>query len=157
VLDRLLPGRAGVVGLLIGRGARAFAAARPAAVSARLVAADGLPAGAVSAHLQACDLMVQPYIDGISTRRTTAMAGLALGKALVTTDGPNTESVWRRSGAVELTPLDPRSLAASVLELLADPARRKALGARAERVYRERFALEHVVAELRALRLSAGR
>ena len=42
----------------------------------------------------ACDLLVQPYPDGISSRRTSAMAGLALGVPVVTTTGHLTEPLW---------------------------------------------------------------
>ena len=37
--------------------------------------------------LNACDLLLQPYPDGVTTRRTSVMAGLINGRAIVTTDG----------------------------------------------------------------------
>jgi hypothetical protein len=157
LLDRLLPGREGVVGLLIGRGARAFAESRPPEVSARLVAADGLPAGEVSAHLQACDLMVQPYIDGISTRRTTAMAALAHGRAVVTAAGHLSEPFWGGSGAVRLADRnEPGSLAEAAESLLGDPAACARLGESARALYETRFAVGHVVRALRHAGASAG-
>ena len=58
----------------------------------------------LSAHFSACDLMLQPYPDGITTRRTSAMAGLAHGRPVVTTAGVLTEPLWAASRAVELAP-----------------------------------------------------
>ena len=40
---------------------------------------------ALAQHVRACDVLAQPYPDGISSRRTSAMAGLALGVPVVTT------------------------------------------------------------------------
>ena len=42
--------------------------------------------------LRACDVLLQPYPDGITTRRTSAMAGLRSGVATVSSNGPFTES-----------------------------------------------------------------
>ena len=51
---------------------------------ANLVHATGtLALASLSRHLAACDLLMQPYPDGISARRTSAMAGLAHGLAVV--------------------------------------------------------------------------
>jgi glycosyltransferase involved in cell wall biosynthesis len=144
--------------LLVGRGSEAFAErlARELPAAAARIRAGGQVAGELAGEaIDASDVLLFPYPDGISSRRTTAMAGLAFGKALVTTDGPNTESLWRREHCVELCPHDPAALAESVRSLLADAPRRAELGARAERVYAERFALERVVGALRELRRDA--
>ena len=74
-----------------------------------------------SAHISACDLMLQPYPDGISTRRTSAMVGLAHGRALATTSGHLTESLWAESGAVAISPVnEPLENAGLVSHLLLD-------------------------------------
>ena len=57
---------------------------------------------ALAQHVRACDVLVQPYPDGISSRRTSAMAGLALGVPVVTTTGHLTEPLWAESGCVSL-------------------------------------------------------
>ncbi len=49
--------------------------------------------------------MIQPYPDGISSRRTSAMAGLALGLPIVSTSGHLTETIWAEHAAVVLTPI----------------------------------------------------
>ena len=46
---------------------------------------DRQPDSEVAADLNACDLLVLPYVDGASPRRGTLMAGLANGCAIVTT------------------------------------------------------------------------
>ena len=56
-------------------------------LAARIHATGTLSPQALADHIGACDLLVQPYPDGISSRRTSAMAGLALGIPVVTTTG----------------------------------------------------------------------
>ena len=48
-------------------------------LAARIQATGTLSPQALADHIGACDLLIQPYPDGISSRRTSAMAGLALG------------------------------------------------------------------------------
>lgn len=133
----------------IGRGGEAFAAAlahREPALGARLQATGALSRDDVSAALRACDLVVQPYPDGVTTRRTSVMAALANGVAVVTTDGELTEPVWRATGAVQLAPAsDPAALAAVTVALLDDARARTSLAASGRRLYDARFALEHTL------------
>ena len=78
-----------------GDGFIAAARSRPSAAAPRDCHATGtLSPRALAEHVEACDLLVQPYPDGISSRRTSAMAGLALGVPVVTTTGHLTESLW---------------------------------------------------------------
>lgn len=153
VLPPLLERTPGRVGLLLGRGgdgfARALEAERPA-LRGRLVAPGGLPDPELAAHLAACDLLIQPYPDGVSSRRGSMMAGLSLGIPVVTTEGALTEPLWRDGGAVALTSVG-RSpdLVAAAEELLAEPARRAALGRRGRDFYREHFAPERLIRRLR--------
>lgn len=138
--------------LLLGRGSRAFAQAletRRPEVAGRLVVRDSLAPHELAAHLAACDVLVQPYPDGVSARRTTTMAGLALGVPLVTNTGHLTEPLWRELGAVELVEgTEPGPLVEATERLLSRPEERTALGERAARVYRERFALERTLEAL---------
>ncbi|MCY1016818.1 glycosyltransferase family 4 protein [Pyxidicoccus sp. MSG2] len=152
VLVPLLRAGAERKALLLGRGSRAFGealGARHPELAGRWVTRDSLAPEDVVAHLAACDVLVQPYPDGVSARRTTTMAGLALGRPLVTNTGHLTEPMWRGLGAVELVEgTAPEPLVAATERLLSDVAARTALGERAARVYRERFALERTLEAL---------
>ena len=162
LLERVLPpvlrANAARVGLLIGRGSEAFAGklvAEHAALVGRLHAAGELTADAAAAHLRACDLLVQPYPDGVSGRRTSLMAGLALGVPAATTRGPATEPVWH-DGLVALAPADdPAALVAAAERLLADPAARRRLGEKGRAVYQARFSIERTIRILRESRPAA--
>ena len=118
----------------------------------RLHATGALSADDVSVHIHACDVMLQPYPDGVSTRRTSAMAALAHERALVTTSGALTEAFWALDHAAILVPAtDSAGLATGVAALLADPIRRTQLGSRALALYRSRFDVTHTVKALRRL------
>lgn len=102
----------------------------------------------------ACDVLLYPFPDGISTRRTSVMAALALGKAVVTNHGENSEGLFERERCVALVSSE-GEIAARVTTLLADRAGREKLGARAREVYFERFSIDVVVAGLSLLRSGA--
>lgn len=94
-----------------------------------------VPDDAVSRYLLAADLMVMPYRDGVSLRRGTLMAGLAHGRAIVTTPPktPTPELVHGQN--IWLTPVDDATaLAAACQTLLADAALRARLGQAATEV-----------------------
>ena len=155
VLERslvpLMQGRAGRVALLLGRGGRAFAEGlirRHPELAGRVVATGGRPAEELSRHLQACDLMIQPYVDGVSTRRTSVMASLAHGLPVATNRGHNTEPLWSDEGGVAVAADHAGALVAEAEALLADPAARAALGAAGADLYRRRFAVEKTIEAL---------
>jgi glycosyltransferase involved in cell wall biosynthesis len=140
--------------LLIGRNGERFhndfVRAHPALAS-RVFATGALAESDVSIHIGACDMMIQPYPDGITTRNTSALAGLAHGKATATTTGKLSEDFWQRSGAVSLAPdQDAEALARGTIDLLNDRDRAKAMGCEAVKLYRDVFDLEHTIAALRA-------
>ena len=146
VLTRLLGNDASRSALLIGRGSAAFAgrllAAQPSFVG-HVTAADSVTEDEVATHLLACDLLVQPYPDGVTGRRTSFMAGLALGVPAVTTHGPLTEPLWREEQLTVLTPAsEPDALAAEAERLLADPDARARLRARGQAGYIRHFSIE---------------
>jgi hypothetical protein len=146
--------------LLLGRGSEPWSQGllqKHPELSGQLLARDSLAPDALAVHLAACDLLVQPYVDGVSARRGTTMASLALGRPLVTNTGHLTEPLWRGLGAVELVEgTDPSALAAATERLLAHPEERTALGARAAEVYRERFSLERTLEALLSPAPGAG-
>lgn len=140
--------------LLVGEGAERF---RRDVVAMHPDLAEGLhvpgmvPDSELGSYLSACDLLVQPYPDGITARRTTAIAGMALSRAIVTTAGHLTETLWAESRAVALADVaDPVGFAAEAERLLNDDGERQRVGARAQALYNEYFALRHAVAALAA-------
>lgn len=153
-LVSILTDRPSTIALCLGSGGDRFtselARAEPR-FAARLHAPGRLAASAVSIHLQACDLLLQPYPDGITTRRTSAMAGLANGIAVLSTDGQLTEPAWRETHAARLAPAgDPPAFTLAACELLDDCSARAALAERGRSVYGARFDIAHTVTILAA-------
>jgi glycosyltransferase involved in cell wall biosynthesis len=140
--------------LLLGRGSAAFAAEfrrRHPALAGRIHARADLTPRDVAVHLAACELLVQPYPDGVSSRRTSVMAGLALGQPIVTTTGTATEPVWTEQGLVAAGAADDLAgFTAHVDQLLVDLSRRHALGERARTGYEQNFSLRRTIETLRA-------
>jgi len=96
-----------------------------------------LPAEELAGRLAAADIFMVPLVDGISTRRTTAMAALQHGLAVVATDGPLTDRVFRGFPlAVGLVPAgQPALFADEVVRLAQQPALRASLAGAGERLY----------------------
>jgi glycosyltransferase involved in cell wall biosynthesis len=137
--------------LLLGRSGPEFRDSLRAdqAWLARRVHAPGpLSAREVAAAIGACDLMLQPYEDGVTSRRGSLMASLALGACVLTTWEPTTAPSWSEGRAVALTSFAPAPLATHAVELLADPEQRAALGTRARELYQGSFALERTLDRL---------
>jgi len=140
--------------LLLGRGGESMRdefVLRQPELAGRIHAPGPLAAEALSRHVAACDVMLQPYPDGVSTRRTSVMVALSHGRPTVTTTGRLTEPLWSESGALVLTSADhPSDLAAATASLLGDPTRLVQLAGRARALYTERFDLAHTVEALRS-------
>jgi len=139
--------------LLIGRASAAYRErllGRYPRLESRLHAVGELPARDVSVHIGACDLMLQPYPDGISTRRTSAMAALSHRVPVATTVGHLTEPLWAASGAVAASSVsEPATLAEQAAGLLNDEAARMRLGNAGRRLYEDRFHVRHTIDALR--------
>ena len=146
--------------VLMGRDSDAFLQeliARTPELAGRVHATGATPPESVSVALQACDVIVQPYGDGASSRRSTLMAALVHGRPVVTTEGRLSESVWRETGSVRLVPPgDPEAAARAVIALCHDPAERARLGLAGRAVYAERFDLSHTIRALLAERCQAA-
>jgi hypothetical protein len=140
--------------LLMGRGSQEFRKhlmERHPAFEKTLFATGPLAPDALSNHIAACDLLIQPYPDGATTRRTSLMVGLSHGKAIVTTSSAETERVWTDFAPVGLTAAgDAGAFVQVVRELLEDPDERARMSQTAGKLYQERFDISHTVAELRA-------
>ena len=140
--------------LLIGARSEAFRSAfvaRYPAWTDRVHATGYVAEGELAHVLDACDLMVQPYPDGVSSRRTSVMACLSHGRPVVTTSGHLTEPLWAERGAVVLADVsNATGFVSGVARLLDDPRERIQIGGAGQRLYRERFDVNHTVAVLRA-------
>lgn len=150
LLPALLRADPGRLALLMGRGAEAAAArlgARRPELLGRVLHREGDPAQ-LAAHLGACDLVLQPYVDGPTTRRGTLMAALALGRAVVSNEGHLTEPFFRREPVLRIAP-DPGAIAGEAERLLAAPGARAQLGAFAAETYRRQLSLARTVERLR--------
>ena len=161
ITDLLTPAVVGLLGpmsmarvLFIGRGSDQYQAELVAAypeLAGRVVGTGELSPVAVAAHLRACDLLLQPYPDGVSSRRTSVMAGLANRVPVVTNLGALSEPLWATTTGAQVVPgPDPAALAAAAVEVLALPSEsRLALGARGAELYDGEFTLGRTIARLR--------
>jgi glycosyltransferase involved in cell wall biosynthesis len=151
----LLRDRADCALLLLGRGsgsARDELLRRRPELAGRVHATGALAARDLSLHIGACDVLMQPYVDGVSSRRTSVMVGLSHGLPIVTTKGKLTESLWAESEAVSLASVeDVTALVNEARALLADETRRLRLSAAARTLYQDRFHLNHTIAALRGV------
>lgn len=110
----------------------------PAGIEA--VVPGPLPAEELAARLSAADLFLAPFVDGVSTRRTSLMAALQHGLPVVGTDGPLTDGELRRSGALRLVSVEePERFAAESVRLTGRPDERAELGRAARELYEQRY------------------
>lgn len=126
--------------LCIGRGGGEVAASL-ADPDHRVHATGEIDPAGLSRAIQACDLFVQPYPDGATTRRTSLATLLAHGAAVVTTSGAYTEPLWTADGDVVATAPagDRRGMGAEVARLIGGRSRRSELGAAARAFYQRRL------------------
>lgn len=112
-----------------------------------------------AAYLRACDLVVLPFRDGASFRRSSLVGALTLGAAVVTTQPLDPAEVWLEAGLptladgdnVALVPRDDAAaLGSRIGALLADPGRRARLGQGAARLG-QAFRWDRVGSQVRAL------
>jgi len=154
VVVALLEARPDSVFVAVGRSSDVWLAgfvARYPHLAARSHATGSVSPDRVAECLLGCDLLFQPYPDGISGRRTTAMAGIALGRPVVTNTGPATEPVWSDERLVALANAsDTRSMVRAILALVTDSGERTALGRRAADGYAKHFGIERTLQILRA-------
>jgi glycosyltransferase involved in cell wall biosynthesis len=148
ILGGLSAARPDVHFILVGRNTEAFTESLIAGGVVkrhRILRFGEQNTGDLSLLLQCCDVFVQPYHDGVSARRTTLMALLQHGSAIVTAHGHRTEALWLAGRAIHLLPrAEPDLFVSAVLELLRNPAEREELGRQARAVYLNHFDVRHI-------------
>lgn len=159
MLDELLPeifvAKHDRVLLLMGSDSQAYRESlirKYPEVAGRVLATGTVGPESISSHLAVCDVLLQPFPDGITTRRCSAMAALSHGAPMVTTLGYLTESFWKNSRAAAMTPANRMDEFIRCVErLLDDPEELKLIGCAARRLYRDRFDTRHVISALREM------
>src|SRR6185369_15724738 len=136
LLERLPQARV----LLAGRGAATFASRLGDGTRLRLDVLSEQDGLSVAAALRACDVLVQPFPDGVTTRRTSMMAALSSARPVVTTNGDLTEPVWNGTAVVMAPAGQPARFVDEVERLAMDAARRDRVGIQGRQLYDERFA-----------------
>lgn len=158
LLDKILPPLLEEVpdahAILIGRNSKHHAAALSrshAGLAQRIHASGALTPCEASMHISACDLLLQPYPDGITTRRGSAMALLEHGRAVVTNTGDLTEPLWSEQAAVAIAPNgDFAAAVALARDLIGDREHRERLGRSAASLYADRFDIRHTLDAMRS-------
>lgn len=146
--------------LLMGRGSEAIChrlRREQPAFSARVHATGVVSTGDLGRHLASCDALLQPYPEGISARRTSALAALAHARPVVTNAGPLTEPFWEREEAVAFADSSHgAALAAAMARLLASPAEQQRLSTRAAAFVERHFSAAAAAAVLERSAAPAG-
>ena len=155
LLPSLLNGHDKLSVMLLGKGSvelRNRAVELHPELSQYVRATGALSTEDISRHLSACDVMLQPYQDGVSGRRTSVMTALSHGIPVVTNEGKATESCWAETQAVKLSSVgDMIGIVDKAKSLLTDASERGRLNAAGKALYEDRFALKHAIATLRKL------
>jgi glycosyltransferase involved in cell wall biosynthesis len=140
--------------LLLGNHSDEFAAdfrAQHIELRSRTHGAGLLADSDLANHISACDLMLQPYPDGVSSRRTSLMNVISRGVSVVSNLGHLSEPLWSETQAVVLSPsCDSSELASRCAQLLRDESARSELGQAALDLYRSRFDWPQIIAAMRA-------
>jgi hypothetical protein len=141
--SRLNGDGAGCAFVCIGKGSGdvARSLAGDGTIRAGLVRATGTLGGAeLSRHLQACDVLVQPYVDGVSGRRTTTVSALEHGIPVATTFGRLSEPFWQDAAGIAVVPADHPERLGDVVSALLEPSRNRAARTAARKFYETHFA-----------------
>lgn len=111
-----------------------------------------LPDVEIAGLLRAVDVLVLPFMDGVSERRSSFMASLEAGVPVATTVGFNTGRTLRGADYLAAAAEDDlKGYCDVVVRLLGDEARRRDLGARGQTAYRKCYSWEVVTRRLEGL------
>jgi glycosyltransferase involved in cell wall biosynthesis len=112
------------------------------------ISTGALGPAALSHALSACDALIQPYVDGVSGRRTTTISALEHGVPVATTFGVLSEPYWRQTEAVAVVPAECPKLLGEAADYLLSDARNGTARSAAVALYRARFAPDVALAPL---------
>jgi glycosyltransferase involved in cell wall biosynthesis len=113
-----------------------------------VVRAGRTPAERLAGLLAAADLMLVPFVDGVSTRRGSLMAGLQQEVAVVGTSGPLTDRVLRTAGLELVEVGNPGAFADRVALLAGDGERRKRAASTGRHLFEEAFTWDEIARRL---------
>jgi glycosyltransferase involved in cell wall biosynthesis len=100
----------------------------------------------LSVGISACDVMLQAYGGGVSTRNTSLMAILQHGKPVVATYGHVTDQEWFEWDVVELVAVgDSDALAEKTVRLIENRSLREAKGEDAMQLYNNLFCIGRLI------------
>jgi glycosyltransferase involved in cell wall biosynthesis len=115
-----------------------------------------LPGAEIVRQLASCDVMLFVR-GGISSRRGSAIAGIACGLPIVALDGPETASPITEAGVVFADPKRQRGLGEALLKVLSDPEYRALLAERSRRAQENYFSWKAIAGRYaEALRSADG-
>jgi hypothetical protein len=99
--------------------------------------------------LSACDVLL--FVRGpISSRRSSAIAGIACGLPVIAYPGPETSPPITEAGVVLVSPDQPDQLHAALVRVLSDRSYREELAERSRAVYRSHFAWSSIASHFSA-------
>ena len=142
---RDLSGQPAVVWVIFGTGSETQPAGVPQGPGVRRL--GWLPREDTSAVLRALDLAAAPFADGLTLRRTSAMAALAHGVALVSSNGPLADPDLRDAAVLAS---DANAFAAAIGRLVRDANARAALAERGKAFHQTRGSTEVLAARIAA-------
>ena len=115
---------------------------RSALDGVHVVDAGALPAESVSLHLSAMDVHLAPFVDGVSTRRGSFMAGIQHGLPTVSTVGPLTDQLLAdqdQKAFLLVNERDEQGFVNASVELVKDAVMRRSIGQCATEFYHAQF------------------
>jgi glycosyltransferase involved in cell wall biosynthesis len=113
----------------------------------KLICTGRLSADDVSRTLPAIDIFLSPFIDGVSTRRSSMMAALMHGLSVVGTAGINTDKMLVDVNGESIlisSATDKQGFIENVLRLAKDSDTRKEIGMSAGIFYQDNFVWERM-------------
>jgi glycosyltransferase involved in cell wall biosynthesis len=108
--------------------------------SVRLVRPGFLEAEDVGPWIAASDVYLAAYIDGVSARRTSFLAGLQQGVAVVGTKGRSTDPEFLDCPGIRLTAVDDAiGFGVAAVAVAADPQSRATMASYTKQMFDERY------------------